>query len=221
MSKQNNNMKRSGVPSAPSSSSTTTTNTSSAIQFRLSDIAYCKALLHAAKYPHADCAGFLLGKDESSSVVEITDCIPLTHLPVTSLSLQVGTLLVEEYCTEQQLRIVGCYFAPEVNSSSGPTEMMKRVASALTVKEKKGEMCLLVIQNDSLSTSDLNPFVCFILDDNKTWTKGQSRLILADAASATHFTSKLKKGQASLMMDIDDSMEDVSKDWRNVSVVSS
>jgi len=45
--------------------------------------AYCKLLLHAAKYPHCAVNGVLLAEDSKSKdhkVIRFVDCIPLFHL---------------------------------------------------------------------------------------------------------------------------------------------
>lgn len=45
--------------------------------------AYCKIILHAAKYPHCSVNGVLLAKVSSKSkVVEFVDAIPLFHLAI-------------------------------------------------------------------------------------------------------------------------------------------
>jgi hypothetical protein len=54
---------------------------------QISILAYCKLILHAAKYPHAAVNGLLLakkptdsdGEDDKKEDVEILDAIPLFH----------------------------------------------------------------------------------------------------------------------------------------------
>lgn len=45
--------------------------------------AYCKLLLHAAKYPHCAANGVLLAEDSKSKdhkAIRFVDCIPLFHI---------------------------------------------------------------------------------------------------------------------------------------------
>lgn len=50
-------------------------------EIKISPRAYCKMILHAAKYPHASINGILLALDKKKGgVVRIMDCVPLFHL---------------------------------------------------------------------------------------------------------------------------------------------
>lgn len=57
--------------------------------------AYLRVALHAAKYPHKQVNGVLLGNETSSGAVQISDAIPLLH-HWTSLSpsMEIGLNLV-------------------------------------------------------------------------------------------------------------------------------
>lgn len=51
-------------------------------EITISAKAYCKIILHAAKYPHCSINGVLLGKASSSKSkdLEVVDAVPLFHI---------------------------------------------------------------------------------------------------------------------------------------------
>jgi hypothetical protein len=67
----------------------------SSVSYTLSDQAYLKLFLHAAKHPHRPVNGVLLGNASASGTVFIEDVIPLLH-HWTSLSpmMEIGLDLV-------------------------------------------------------------------------------------------------------------------------------
>ena len=65
------------------------------ISYTVSERAYVKILLHAAKYPHKPVNGVLVGKDAGSGAVQIVDSIPLLHhWTGLSPSMEIGLDLV-------------------------------------------------------------------------------------------------------------------------------
>ena len=62
--------------------------------------AYCKMILHAAKYPHCAINGLLLAKNHSSnSEVHIVDAVPLFHIclhvsPMSEVALSMVCILI-------------------------------------------------------------------------------------------------------------------------------
>ena len=72
-------------------------------ELEMSTRAYCKLIMHSAKYPSCAVNGLLLAKREDlkpgSKVIKYTDCIPLFHLgmgltPMLEVALtQVGYVL--------------------------------------------------------------------------------------------------------------------------------
>ena len=69
------------------------------VNFTISKNAYAKVAFHAAKYPHRQVNGILLGKQISGSV-QVEDTIPLLH-HWTSLSpsMEIGLDLVSSFFT--------------------------------------------------------------------------------------------------------------------------
>jgi hypothetical protein len=67
----------------------------SSVSYTLTDQAYLKLFLHAAKHPHRPVNGVLLGNSTATGTVVIEDAIPLLH-HWTSLSpmMEIGLDLV-------------------------------------------------------------------------------------------------------------------------------
>ncbi|KAK7481725.1 hypothetical protein BaRGS_00027098 [Batillaria attramentaria] len=79
--------------------------------------AYCKLLLHAAKYPHCAVNGVLLAEDNKSKdhkAVRFVDCIPLFHLSLgLAPMLEIALLQIDTYCRSKGYVIAGYYQANE------------------------------------------------------------------------------------------------------------
>ncbi len=84
----------------------------------MSPLAYCKIVLHLAKYPHLACNGILLTKGSSSSpkqnTINVVDIVPLFH---TSLALsapfEIALNQIDNYCQQNGFEIVGHYHSNE------------------------------------------------------------------------------------------------------------
>ena len=70
-----------------------------------------KICLHASKYNRAAVNGILIAKNRASEAeIKVVDSIPLSHLPLAnSFTTELALQLVEEYCKENDLSIVGYY----------------------------------------------------------------------------------------------------------------
>ena len=65
------------------------------VSYTVSHLAYLKVALHAAKYPHKQVNGVLLGSAVSTGEVDIVDAVPLLHLWTSlSPSMEIGLDLV-------------------------------------------------------------------------------------------------------------------------------
>ena len=88
------------------------------LDIKVNQLAYCKMVLHLAKYPHLSCNGILLAKQSNANnnqvEISVIDCIPLFH---SSLSLappfEVAMNQIDVYCQKHNLEIVGQYHSTE------------------------------------------------------------------------------------------------------------
>ncbi|OAD46984.1 ER membrane protein complex subunit 8/9 like protein, partial [Eufriesea mexicana] len=81
--------------------------------------AYCKIILHAAKYPHCAINGLLLAKqgnknDGKSVELRIEDVIPLFHICLhVSPMAEVALTMIDQYAISKGLVLAGYYLANE------------------------------------------------------------------------------------------------------------
>jgi ER membrane protein complex subunit 8/9 len=84
----------------------------------VSKLAYCKILLHLAKYPHLACNGVLLSRKQNSSTTTTTneyiDAIPLFHSGLgLSSNIEIALFQIDAFCEQNDLEISGYYHANE------------------------------------------------------------------------------------------------------------
>lgn len=81
----------------------------------VSKLAYCKILLHLAKYPHLACNGVLLSKKQTNnSQIEYVDAIPLFHSGLSlSSNIEIALWQIDAFCEQNDLEISGYYHANE------------------------------------------------------------------------------------------------------------
>jgi hypothetical protein len=68
-----------------------------------SEVAYCKMLLHSAKYPLKPTMGVLVGNDT------VTDYIPVLHSLIGPVNIALE--LIQVYCRNLNIQILGFYTA--------------------------------------------------------------------------------------------------------------
>lgn len=94
---------------------------------QLTSQAYCKMLLHAAKYPHCAVNGLLVAektkekkKDGHSDPVLCVDCVPLFHGTLAlAPMLEVALTLVSLTQLFPTLDLVGCFKCVFCNKHAG------------------------------------------------------------------------------------------------------
>ena len=87
----------------------------------VSKLAYCKMILHLAKYPHLSCNGLLLAKRSTSNKnsIEFVDAIPLFHTSLALASpIEIALWQVDSFCQENDMEIAGYYHANENSSDT-------------------------------------------------------------------------------------------------------
>ena len=81
-------------------------------EYEISTRAYCKMMMHAAKYPSSSINGVLLAKKTEDRNLLYVDCIPLFHIN-TALApmVEVALAQLENEVSRSGLRIAGFYHA--------------------------------------------------------------------------------------------------------------
>jgi hypothetical protein len=104
------------------------------LDIHVNQLAYCKMVLHLAKYPHLSLNGILLSKRgrNTQSAVHIVDCIPLFHSSLTLASpFEIAMNQIDVYCQQRGLEIIGHYHSTENISDNQPNVVTYKMAEKL------------------------------------------------------------------------------------------
>ncbi|XP_069758236.1 ER membrane protein complex subunit 8 isoform X1 [Narcine bancroftii] len=116
--------------------------------FRLSTQAYCKMLLHAAKYPPCAVNGVLVAERprRDGQPVLFVDCVPFFHGTLAlAPMLEVALTLVDSWCKENNYIIAGYYQANERMKDTSPNQVAEKVASRIA--ESFSDAALIMVDN--------------------------------------------------------------------------
>ncbi|CAM0907745.1 unnamed protein product [Alopecurus aequalis] len=202
-------------------------------RYELAQAAYVKLALHALKHPAAAVNGLLVGRllDSAASpaVVSVVDAVPLSHqphhLPLLP-TLELALTLVEDHFAGQGLAVVGYYHANARRDDTELPAVAKRVgdhifryfprAAVLLLDNEKLEKVMKGNSRDAVVQ-------LYTRDSSKSWRQAgsdaSSQLSLKEPSTnvvlADHVTTK--KWQQ--VVDFDDHLDDISKDWLNPSLL--
>lgn len=190
--------------------------------YTISETAYCKAVLHSAKYVNAVC-GVLTGRAEGEKRVVIEDALPIAHSSLavfTSPLTECALRLAKALCTQRGQAVVGVYFGNEIADDRSIGVVPTRLAES--VRESFESACLLMIEAPNLAPQKrLNTHcfrVCVRDTGDSTWARGT---LPSDALSVSE--KLLAKCDARLrnnalvhsLVDFEDHCADLRLDWLN------
>ncbi|EEC76906.1 hypothetical protein OsI_15138 [Oryza sativa Indica Group] len=199
-------------------------------KYEVAQVAYVKLALHALKHPAAAVNGLLVGRllDGAASpaaVVSIADAVPLSHhphhLPLLP-TLELALTLVEDHFAAQGLAVVGYYHANTRRDDADLPPVAKRVGDHVFRNFPRAAVLLLDNKKleEAVKGKSREPVVqLYTRDSSKSWRQagsdGSSQLTLKEPSTnmvlADHVTTK--KWQQ--VVDFDDHLDDISKDWLN------
>lgn len=199
----------------------------------LSERAYVKLALHAAKHPTCDALGALVGRVKGEDV-EVTDALPMTHTPL-SVTPTVEIAL-EQFAHHAALdgdqALVGAYLANARAGDVGFGTHASAVADVIKNAAPHGNAIALVVDAARLYDA---------LDGHDTELDGSSRGLVLMRKSGTAATWEVVGGQSGTLVvasaaapsaarlleetdagkkivDFDDHLDDPARDWRNPGV---
>ncbi|KAI5122254.1 hypothetical protein M0805_007119 [Coniferiporia weirii] len=193
------------------------------IAYSVSQKAYAKVIFHAAKYPHKQVNGVLLGK-ESSGAIEISDAIPLLH-HWTSLSpsMEIGLDLARNYAQSNKLDIVGYYQASEYLDDTALAPVGEKVAE--TIKKSFSQAVAFVVDGLKLAAGEPALVPYFPQGTSSSWRPASQVADAPPFSAASNFRLTPPSAAARVLElirdskmhqklgDFDDHLEDVSIDW--------
>jgi len=185
----------------------------------VSSLAYCKILLHAAKFPHRAVNGVLLAektKGKDGKQVNFVDAVPLFHqsLFLTPM-MEIALMQLEATYKQQGLVIAGYYQANESATDSTPNAIAYRIAER--IQEYYDQACLFILDNNKLSIE---------CDEHilRMWKHIEGKWKHIDAkgcvdSSALADASALLQSQAyRTLVDFDNHLDNITLDWKNTEI---
>ncbi|XP_012710557.2 ER membrane protein complex subunit 8 [Fundulus heteroclitus] len=196
------------------------------MHIQLTSQAYCKMLLHTAKYPHCAVNGLLVAektkekkKDGHGGPVLCVDCVPLFHGTLAlAPMLEVALTLIDSWCKENNYVIVGYYQANEQTQDSRPNQVAQKVAARIS--ENFNEAVIVMVDSSRLTMSCFEPIV-FIYDhvENKWKNREVTTDAFEDWNEAQTITSALLVGRSyENLIDFDNHLDDLRNDWTNPAI---
>ncbi|KAJ8604828.1 hypothetical protein CTAYLR_001034 [Chrysophaeum taylorii] len=172
----------------------------------ISDVAYTKMMLHAARYFYCGVDGLCIGSKKEEDLVEVTDVVPLFHNGTLAPMLEAAFTVSEKYAKGVEGKtIVGYYYANEhVSDESVPPQA---TSIGATIAE---DACILQLANKRLEDPK-DPAVLAYDPDGAT-----KRKVLVAPRALNLFLKALDDDLP--IVDFDLHLDDVSKDWRNAHV---
>ncbi|XP_003392943.1 ER membrane protein complex subunit 8/9 homolog [Bombus affinis] len=183
--------------------------------------AYCKIILHAAKYPHCAINGLLLGKQNSKSdsksvELHIEDVIPLFHICLhVSPMAEIALTMVDQYAIGKGLVLAGYYLANENINDLSTDKPAHKIADKIA--ENCGNTLLVVVDNKEITLAmSSNPLRVSQFVDGKWKLKDVTDILYDKGVTHTDVLySLLKAEEYRNLVDFDNHLDDISLDWQN------
>jgi len=190
-------------------------------ELEVSTRAYCKMIMHSAKYPSSAINGVLLSKRDSvkagARTIHYTDCIPLFHMGNgLAPMVEVALAQVDSQCEESGLVISGFYHAHDNLRDNHVDVFSQKIADKIA--ENQPGTLLVTIDSKKLSANIESPSLIVQQHSDGKWRprdKSQVRLehdevTLACASALVH--KKIYRD----LVDFDTHLDDLSMDYLNV-----
>ncbi|XP_022082440.1 ER membrane protein complex subunit 8-like [Acanthaster planci] len=183
----------------------------------LSNRAYCKLIMHAAKYPHAALNGVLLAekrKLKENKILRFVDCVPMCHLTLgLAPVLEVAFFQIDSYCQANGLIIAGYYHANEHLKDSNPSPIALKIADK--IYDNCNEACLFMIDNTKmLIDCDQCILKQYTVQDSKWKPKSTNSPLLSDDCLSIA-ADLLREKTYQDLVDFDNHLDDITSDWLN------
>ncbi|XP_001664192.2 ER membrane protein complex subunit 8/9 homolog [Aedes aegypti] len=175
--------------------------------------AYCKMMLHAAKYPHLAVNGLLLGaKGDQQKVV---DAVPLFHqcLHVSPMA-EIALIQVEAKAAKEGLQVLGYYAAAE-NFYDNSLERAPGARIADKVVENVNGAVFAVIDNRAVSINMRYPALKVWQSKEGRWTKVAKCSVEDSKNTFDAVSSLLQRGAMKELNDFDNYLDNTDNDWSN------
>ncbi|XP_043794110.1 ER membrane protein complex subunit 8/9 homolog [Apis laboriosa] len=183
--------------------------------------AYCKIILHAAKYPHCAINGLLLAKQSNKNdgkfiELHIEDVIPLFHICLhVSPMAEIALTMVDQYANSKGLVLAGYYLANENINDLSTDKPAHKIADKIA--ENYGNTLLVVVDNKEITLAmNSNPLRVSQFIDGKWKLKDITDILYDKGVIHTDVLySLLKAEEYRNLIDFDNHLDDISLNWQN------
>lgn len=202
-----------------------------ASEFVISPKALYKLLFHAFKHPAFSVNGVFLGKDGGAEgPVRVEDAVPMFHSRLTvAMPLEVALAQIDTYAKDQGSQIVGYYQANEqfddVQLGSG-----RRIADTIQKNFPRAFAVVLnaaALQNVMQQKKSSAFLELYLGDTSRGWARqsggeggGAEGLTVQAPGLAEQLAEKLAAGVHRQVVDFEDHLDDISRDWTNAGLAS-
>ncbi|XP_017780339.1 PREDICTED: ER membrane protein complex subunit 8/9 homolog [Nicrophorus vespilloides] len=181
--------------------------------------AYCKIILHAAKYPYAAVNGVLLAKTPvKGKEIEFVDAVPLFHIALNLTPMaEIALTQIDQVASQAGLTIAGYYTAHENLWDCSFERAQHRIADKIA--ENCPNACLVVIDNSKLSMQLDNLAIRVAqFSDGKYREVNIQKVSLNTDETLDICSALIESRDFEELVDFDNHLDDVSKDWMNDSL---
>lgn len=178
--------------------------------------AFCKIILHSAKYPHCAINGVLLAKSQSASnkEIEFVDAVPLFHVCVNLTPMaEIALMQIDEFASKKGLVIAGYYAASENLRDNSFEKTYHKIAERIAMNFSPSYM--VVVNNTKLSNdADESVLKVAQLLSNSKWKQLEDQ----NPSDTTRDVIGVLLQQKAFreLVDFDNHLDDISLDWMNV-----
>ncbi|KAL8195029.1 UNVERIFIED_CONTAM: ER membrane protein complex subunit 8 [Gekko kuhli] len=193
---------------------------------KLSTQAYCKMVLHGAKYPHCAVNGLLVAEKQPPPPQQqhrgreppalFVDCVPLFHGTLAlAPMLEVALTLIDSWCKENCYVIAGYYQANERLKDASPNQVAEKVASRIA--EHFNDTALIMVDNTKFTMECVEPAVhVYEHHENKWRCKDPHFDYCEDWSEAQRISASLLDSRSyETLVDFDNHLDDIRNDWTN------
>jgi len=185
----------------------------------MSTRAYCKMIMHSAKFPSSNISGVLVSKKEqfkTGGKIVYADCIPLFHMNFgLAPMIEVALAQVESQCREEGLVISGFYHAHNNLRDTHVDVFSQKVADKIA--ENQPGTLLVTIDSKRLSLKIESHALIVQQNIEGKWRSRERDSLRLENDITLHCASALvKKKIYSCLVDFDNHLDDVTQDYLNV-----
>ncbi|CAG9821596.1 unnamed protein product [Phaedon cochleariae] len=185
---------------------------------KFSERAYCKMVLHAAKYPHCSVNGVLLAKTpplNNNKEVEFVDVIPLFHVCINLTPMaEIALMQIDAYASKRGLIIAGYYVAPENIRDDSFDRWYNRIADKIAVNCSSAYVVIVNSTETGIQNGRRMLRVAQYTDGS--YRQCEDLCISDDAINIC--INGTNEALYNKLVDFDNHLDDIGLDWTNSSL---